>query len=153
MGTPLEDTWILVVEDDDDLRRMLVVTLGKLGPVVGARTAAEAATLLAARPPPAVVVTDVMMPGASGLDLARKLRTESRYRGVPIVMLSAKTDPRSVVDGINAGARHYVAKPFKTGELIQKVERLVLRAAPAVSPVPEPIEDALELEVVLDEPA
>ncbi|MFO0683815.1 MAG: response regulator [Sandaracinus sp.] len=154
MGLPHVDTWILVVEDDDDLRRMLVTTLAKLGTVVPARSAAEAATFLSSRPPPAVVLTDIMMPGASGLELLRKLRTEARYHGVPVVVLSAKTDPHSIVDGINAGARHYVTKPFKTVDLVTKIERLLVHAAPTIAPPPAPAsDDGLELEVVLDEPA
>lgn len=152
MASLRHDPWILVVEDDVDLRRLLTVTLGKLGPVVAAGNGAEAATLLGSRPPPVVVVTDVMMPGGSGLDLLRTLRTEPRYRSVPVVVLSAKSDPRSIVDGINAGARHYVTKPFKTGELLAKVERLVLRGMPPAALPSRPTEEEeLELELVPDE--
>ncbi len=151
-STTTNHPWILVVEDDDTLRRMLGVTLGKLGAVVCAPSARAAAAELASRPPPSVVVTDVMMPGESGLDLVRKLHTEARFRGIPVVVLSAKSDPHSVVDGINAGARHYVTKPFKTSELVAKIERLLLHSAPTIAPPAPSMEDSLELEIVLDEP-
>jgi len=74
-------------------------------------------------PPPDVIVTDVMMPRMDGIALARQLKTEPRLAQVPVVMLTAKTGPRDVIAGINAGARFYVTKPFKTEELIAKVRK------------------------------
>ena len=110
---------------------MLSVSLGRLAHVVACANASEALEHLRTQPPPAVVVTDVMMPGVSGIDLARVMRTMPSVAHVPIVMLSAKGAPRDVVFGINAGARHYVTKPFKSIDLEAKIARL-LRLAPAV---------------------
>ena len=130
---------ILVVEDDDALRRMLAVSLSAIAHVMTAASVQEAMRHLGSDPPPAVVITDVMMPGASGIELARIIRKTPRLATVPIVMLSARTGPRDLVDGINAGARHYVTKPFRAEDLLHKIERL-LRGAPRSA---APIERAL----------
>lgn len=142
---------MLVVEDDQALRRMLVRSLQTLGEVVGAGSVAEARAVMATRAPPTVIVTDVMMPGTSGIDFLRQLRVIPRTRTVPVVVLSAKGDPRSLVDAINAGARHYLIKPFATEQLLAKVERLLLRGPQTLAP-PSPSDDlSLEIEVVVDE--
>jgi DNA-binding response OmpR family regulator len=138
---------ILVVEDDDALRRMLAVSLGRLAQVVTASNVDEAMSHLRAEPPPSVVVTDVMMPGTSGIELARTIKKTPRLADVAVVMLSAKTGARDLIDGINAGVRHYVTKPFKSSDLEQKVAKLLKasRRTPA-PPAEEPEELELELE-------
>ena len=73
--------------------------------------------------PPSVVVTDLMMPRMDGLTLARQMKLDQRLATVPVVMLTARTAPRDVIAGINAGARFYVTKPFKTDELVAKVRK------------------------------
>lgn len=139
---------ILVVEDDDVLRRMLATSLGRIAPVVTAANAADALAWLRQGAPPSVVVSDVMMPGMSGLELARQLRRDPRLRDVPVVLLSARTGPRDVVEGINAGARHYVTKPFRTRDLETKVAKYVREARltrASMRPAPP-----LEAEVTMD---
>jgi len=113
---------ILVVEDDDALRRMLTIALGRLAQVIAVASASEALTHLTTQPPPAVIVTDVMMPGITGLELAKSVRKMPHLSHVPIVMLSAKSAPSDVVVGINAGARHYVTKPFRSSDLESKIQ-------------------------------
>jgi CheY-like chemotaxis protein len=111
---------IVVVEDDDTLRRMLVRILQELGDVREARDGQEALDLLAADPLPRLIVTDVMMPRIDGFELARRLKAAPRTARIPIVMLTAKHGPRDVIDGVNAGARVYVTKPFKVDDLKAK---------------------------------
>lgn len=72
---------------------------------------------------PDVVVTDLMMPHMDGITLAKAMKADPDLSSVPVVMLTAKTRPRDVIDGINAGARFYVTKPFKTDELVAKVRK------------------------------
>lgn len=114
---------ILVAEDDPDLLKMLEVVMRTLGEVVTAVDGQDAFEKALAGPPPDVVVTDVMMPRMDGLTLARQLKAHQALSKVPIIMLTARTGPRDIVAGINAGARFYVTKPFKTEELIQKVRK------------------------------
>ena len=72
---------------------------------------------------PDVVVTDVMMPRMDGFTLAKQMKATPELANVPVVMLTARTGPRDVIAGINAGARFYVTKPFKTDELVAKVRK------------------------------
>jgi DNA-binding response OmpR family regulator len=102
---------VVVTEDDADIRAMVV--------------RAEATELLGAIPTPAAMVCDVMMPGLSGLQLVRNLRKDPSLARIPVLFLTAKSTPRDVVSGINAGARHYMTKPFKLAELISKVDSMV----------------------------
>jgi DNA-binding response OmpR family regulator len=73
--------------------------------------------------PPDLVICDVMMPSVDGFALARLMKGRAELRGVPIIFLTARTAPKDVVEGINLGARHYVQKPFKLKELMDKVEK------------------------------
>ncbi len=149
---------ILVVEDDDDLRRLLAVALARVAHVTTASSADEALGLLRRDPPPRVVLTDVMMPGRSGLELARALRSDPRYAGVAIVMLTARTAPRDMVEGINAGARHYLTKPFRSADLEAKIVRLLAApprlaptlVPPAFPPAPDASADDIDVEIVLE---
>ncbi|MEM1417866.1 MAG: response regulator, partial [Myxococcota bacterium] len=78
--------------------------------------------------PPDLIVTDLRMPRLDGLSLSRRLKADASLQHVPIIMLTAKGRPGDMVEGINAGARHYLTKPFKRDELLDKV-RTVLRLA------------------------
>lgn len=118
---------ILVVEDDSDLLYMLKTMLASVGEVWMARDGQEALDVLAGGATPDVIVTDLMMPRVDGLTLAQALRDDERLAGVPLIMLSAKGAPQDMASGLSAGARHYVTKPFKAAELIDKVRRSIGR--------------------------
>lgn len=72
-------------------------------------------------PPLVAIVCDIMMPRVDGITFAKKLKADSKLKATPILFLTAKTSPLEVIEGINAGARHYLTKPFKIKELIEKV--------------------------------
>lgn len=114
---------ILVAEDDPDLLKMLEHVMRSLGDVVLANDGQDALEKARTGRAPDVVVTDVMMPRMDGLTLARRLKQDPQLAHVPVVILTARTGPRDVIAGINAGARFYVTKPFKTEELIAKVRK------------------------------
>ena len=120
---------ILVVEDEADLRRMLSQMLALVGDVTLAVDGVDALERLTGGFVPDVIVTDLMMPRMDGLTLATKLKTHPTLSRVPVVMLTAKTGAKDVIAGINAGARHYVTKPFKTDELVGKVRKALLQKA------------------------
>ena len=117
---------VLVVDDDAALAEMLSIVLRNEGfePI----WCADGDTAFAAfhDSKPDLILLDLMLPGRDGVDVCRDIRAES---GVPIVMLTAKSDTIDVVAGLEAGADDYVAKPFKAKELIARI-RTRLRRQP-----------------------
>ncbi len=116
---------ILVVDDDRRIRELLKRYLADNGfRVTTAENAAEARTRLAGLSFD-LLVLDVMMPGESGLDLTRDLRRTST---VPILMLTARGEEGDRIDGLDAGADDYLAKPFEPRELILRIRTILRRA-------------------------
>jgi len=118
---------VLVVEDDPDVLHMIATMLKPSYDVVLATDGLGALDVLKRNPLPDLVVTDVMMPRMDGVTLAARMRADTRLAAIPLVMLTAKTDSGSVIAGINAGARHYVTKPFKPDELLGKIRKALGR--------------------------
>jgi DNA-binding response OmpR family regulator len=118
---------VLVVDDDAAMRALVVKALRAKG--YDAREAGDglaASELLGHMPhPPDLLVCDVMMPKFDGFSLARLAKTRPELRGMPIIFLTAKTEPADVLAGIRLGARHYVQKPFSIKDLLDKVERTI----------------------------
>jgi len=135
---------VLVVDDDPALAEMLTIVLRGEGfdtAVVGDGTRA----LPAVRDlRPDVVLLDLMLPGMNGIDVCRAIRSES---GVPIVMLTAKTDTVDIVLGLESGADDYVVKPFKPKELVARIRARVRRTET------EPAEQLAIGDVGIDVPA
>jgi DNA-binding response OmpR family regulator len=121
-ATPRPDALvILVVDDDPDIRAMLVVALGKTYTIYEATDGIEAKEVLDAIPAPDAIVCDVMMPRLDGVGFAKALRKDKNLSRIPILFLTAKDGTMDVIAGINAGARHYVTKPFKIADVLAKV--------------------------------
>jgi DNA-binding response OmpR family regulator len=118
---------VVVVDDDRTVRTMVRQALETKGyDVAEAADGLQASELFAKlTTPPALLICDVMMPSMDGLDLAKLLRAKKELSTMPIIFLTAKTGPLDVVKGIQAGARHYVTKPFSVKELLVKVEKCV----------------------------
>jgi DNA-binding response OmpR family regulator len=116
---------VLVVDDDADIRAMLVRALGMKYTVFEARDGLEARETLDHIPCPDAIVTDVMMPRLDGIGFAKLLRKETALQRVPILFLTARGSPVDVITGINAGARHYVTKPFKIADVLSKVAGMI----------------------------
>ena len=115
---------ILVVDDDTALAEMLELVLVREG--FETSSVANGSQALAAfrRYQPDLVLLDLMLPGRNGIDLCRDLRAES---GVPIIMLTAKSDTADVVQGLEVGADDYVSKPFKVKELMARIRARLRR--------------------------
>jgi len=116
---------ILIAEDDLDLARMLKLLLKSLGDVRTAGDGMDAYTQMRGGFLPDLLITDVMMPRMDGIALVRRMKQDADLSRVPILMLTAKQTPRDVVTGINAGAKHYLTKPFKQHELLEKVRHVL----------------------------
>jgi len=125
---------VLVVDDDTALAEMLGIVLRGDGfePVFCADGSGALEVFRATRPD--LVLLDVMLPGRDGIEVCRQIRSES---GVPIVMLTAKTDTVDVVIGLESGADDYVVKPFKPKELVARVRARLRRSD---DPGPEQLE-------------
>jgi phosphate regulon transcriptional regulatory protein PhoB len=126
-------TTILVVEDEPAIQELIAVNLTFAGhKVLRASDAEQAQTLINAELPD-LVLLDWMLPGASGLSLARWLRGNERTRGVPVIMLTAKGAEQDKVDGLEAGADDYVTKPFSPKELMARIKAVLRRRAPQLT--------------------
>jgi DNA-binding response OmpR family regulator len=122
---------ILVVEDEPDIRNLVVLHLEREG--FRCRTVANGADALreAKRAIPALVVLDLLLPGMDGLEVCRRLRADESTGGVPIIMLTAKTDEVDRVVGLELGADDYLGKPFSPKELVARIRAVLRRARPA----------------------
>ncbi len=115
---------VLVVDDDQALAEMLGIVLRKEGLDVAHCADGGRAVAMFREFRPDLVLLDVMLPTLNGVEVCRHLRAES---GVPIVMLTARTDSRDVVSGLEAGADDYVVKPFKPQELLARIRARLRR--------------------------
>ncbi len=109
---------ILVVDDDLDLAEMLTMVLEGSDFAVTHAADGESAISLFQTTKPDLVLLDLMLPGIDGVGVCKRLRTES---GVPIIMLTAKSDTTDVVQGLEAGADDYILKPFNPAELVARI--------------------------------
>jgi two-component system alkaline phosphatase synthesis response regulator PhoP len=121
---------ILVVDDEESIRKVVDYALSQAGYEVHTAGDSEEAERVLAQVRPDLVVLDIMLPGKSGLDIARDLRATST---VPIIMLSAKGEEVDRILGLEFGADDYVTKPFSPRELVSRVKAILRRVtAPAV---------------------
>ena len=124
-GTDSLRTRVLVVDDDAALAEMLTLVLRNEGFEQSDLSTAATRRMAAFREyKPDLVLLDLMLPGKDGIDVCREIRAES---GVPIVMLTAKSDTVDVVVGLESGADDYVVKPFKPKELVARIRARVRR--------------------------
>ncbi len=127
---------LLLVDDDRRIRDLLSRFLGNEGyRVTTAKSAADARAKLTGLHFD-LLILDVMMPGETGFDLARSIRISS---AVPIIMLTARHEAESRIEGLQIGADDYVAKPFEPRELVLRIANILKRAAPAVAPAIESV--------------
>lgn len=117
---------ILIVEDDEVNIRILTKILAPTYDVSAVTDGAQALRLLEKDPVPDLVIADVMMPNLDGLGLLRAMKGHPRTKAVPVILVTAKSAPRDIIDGINAGARHYITKPFKMEDILQKVRKILV---------------------------
>jgi DNA-binding response OmpR family regulator len=121
---------ILIVEDDPDVVRVARAYLEREGYAVLVEGDGEAGLHRARAERPDLVVLDWMLPGASGLDVLRRLRADG---GVPVLMLTARTDEADRVLGLELGADDYLTKPFSPRELVARVGAVLRRTAAPVA--------------------
>jgi two-component system phosphate regulon response regulator PhoB len=121
---------ILIVEDEPDIAELVAVNLRHNGfSPVWAEDGAGAQLEIDAVLPDAILL-DWMLPGQSGLALARRWRSDPRTKAIPLLMITARGDEPDKVAGLDAGADDYITKPFSTQELLARIRAVLRRRAP-----------------------
>jgi two-component system phosphate regulon response regulator PhoB len=121
---------ILIVEDEEALTLLLRYNLEAAGYDVESVARGDEADLRLRESTPDLVILDWMLPGVSGIELCRRLRSRPETRQLPIVMLTARGEESERVRGLSTGADDYVVKPFSVPELLARVAALLRRASP-----------------------
>src|SRR5690348_15075589 len=119
---------VLIVEDEASIRDMVAFALRKADMEVIHAADARAALVAISDTPPDLILLDWMLPGISGLELARRLRREEATAEVPIIMLTARGEEMDRVTGLDAGVDDYVVKPFSMRELIARIRAVMRRS-------------------------
>lgn len=118
---------ILIVDDESAIRDMVRMALENADfNVLDAASAHQAESIISEQIPD-VILLDWMMPGISGIDFARKLKSGSEFSQIGIIMLSARSEEDDRVRGLDVGADDYITKPFSTRELVSRVNALLRR--------------------------
>ncbi|MEO7853660.1 MAG: phosphate regulon transcriptional regulator PhoB [Rubrivivax sp.] len=138
---------ILVVEDEAAIAELIAINLRHAGHQVTLAADASQAQAEIDAVLPDLVVLDWMLPGQSGLTLARQWRSATRTRSMPFIMLTARADEADKVVGLDAGADDYLAKPFSTNELMARIRAVLRRKAP------ESLDAAVEIAELRLDPA
>jgi two-component system phosphate regulon response regulator PhoB len=121
---------ILVVEDESAIVELISINLRYEGHDVRTAASPERADHFVREALPDLVVLDWMLPGESGLSLARRWRADQRTRDLPIIMLTARSQEQDLLQGLDAGADDYLSKPFSISELLARIRAVLRRKAP-----------------------
>ncbi len=120
---------ILVVDDEDDILNFLELVLGEKGFDVVTASGGQEALTKAQLERPDLVLLDIMMPQMDGWEVLKLLRVDEETAEIPVAMLSARTEARDRVQGLQEGAIDYICKPFSLQELLGKIEAVFQNAA------------------------
>ena len=137
---------ILVVEDESAIAELISINLRHAGFEVTIAGSAAQAQYEVDRVLPDLVVLDWMLPGQSGVALARQWRGAARTKELPVIMLTARAEEGDKIAGLDAGADDYVTKPFSTNELLARIRAVLRRKAP------EALDSAVEVGPLLLDP-
>lgn len=138
---------VLVVEDETAIAELIAINLRHAGFEVTVVADADAAQRAVDRVLPDLVLLDWMLPGQSGVAIARRWRGDARTRELPIIMLTARAEEADKITGLDAGADDYLTKPFSTKELLARIRAVLRRKAP------EALDSAVEVSGLRLDPA
>lgn len=122
-GTP----HILVIEDEPAVQTLLRKQLSANGYQVTVAQDGLDGLMKLETIKPDLVISDVMMPNLDGIEFVKAIKAHEGTQRIPVIFLTAKSDPRSMIEGINVGARFYVTKPFQIEDLLSKVRRALAK--------------------------
>ncbi|ATJ84735.1 phosphate regulon transcriptional regulator PhoB [Halomonas beimenensis] len=129
---------VLIVDDEAPIREMIAVALEMADYRVLEADNAQTAHAMVVDHQPDLVLLDWMMPGTSGIELARRLKRDESTAELPIIMLTAKGEEDNKIQGLESGADDYITKPFSPRELVARLKAVLRRATPRG--VEEPVE-------------
>jgi two-component system, OmpR family, phosphate regulon response regulator PhoB len=138
---------ILVVEDEPDIQELIAYNVEKAGHIAQRAASAEQALDMIREALPHLVLIDWMLPGMSGIDLAKWLRGNRRTEGIPLIMVTARGAEHDKLAGLETGADDYMTKPFSPAELNARIKAVLRRRAPQVT------DDSVEVEGLKLDPA
>jgi len=138
---------ILVVEDESAIQELIALNLEQAGQTAILAGSAEEAWGRIQASLPDLVLLDWMLPGQSGIEFARRLRSEARTKSLPIIMLTARGEEEDKLRGLDTGADDYITKPFSTKELQARIKAVLRRRAPEIT------DDAIEYHGLKLDPA
>ena len=121
---------LLVVEDESAIAELISINLRHAGYDVTIASDSDQAQIEVDGVLPDLVVLDWMLPGQSGIVLAKRWRSQARTRDLPIIMLTARAEEGDMISGLDAGADDYLTKPFSTNELLARIRAVLRRKAP-----------------------
>jgi len=127
---------IMLVEDEAPIREMLKIVLEQSGFVVTEAEDFDIALEKMVEPYPDLVLLDWMLPGGSGVQLARKFKEHKFTRDIPIIMLTARGEEEDKIRGLDAGADDYITKPFSPKELVARIKAVMRRVTPTAKEEP-----------------
>lgn len=132
---------VLVVEDDEDVRDLVVLSLTRAGYEVLSHGNGEAGLALVLDERPDLVILDWMMPGLSGVEVCRAMRADPRAEGIGVLLLTSRAQETDIDQGFAAGANDYMVKPFRGRELVSRVESLLTKKRRSVASAkgPQPL--------------
>jgi two-component system alkaline phosphatase synthesis response regulator PhoP len=118
---------IFIIEDETDIRDVVEYNLSREGYSVDSFSDGEAGLHAIQKQTPDLVLLDLMLPGLDGIEICRQLKQDQRTSGIPIIMITAKSEESDVVLGLGMGADDYVSKPFSPRELVARVAAVLRR--------------------------
>ena len=118
---------VFVVEDEPDILELIAINLEKSGYAVTKFTEAGPMLTLLEKKRPDILLLDLMLPDHDGMDVCKNVKADEKYRDIPIIMVTAKTDELDVVLGLELGADDYIPKPFSPRELVARVKAVLRR--------------------------
>ncbi len=138
--------FVLIVEDEEDIRELVSYHLVKEGYQVASVSSGEEALAIAETQVPDLIVLDLMLPGIDGFTVCQRLRASPRTADVAVMMLTAKSEEADVVRGLNLGATDYVTKPFSPKVLLARVRAALRRQQAAVAAYPQESQEAEDVD-------
>jgi two-component system phosphate regulon response regulator PhoB len=142
----MSEKTVLIVDDEAAIREMIVVALEMAGYKCIEAVDAQDAFIAIVDQPPDMILLDWMLPGTSGIELARRLKRNETTADIPIIMLTAKTEEDNKIQGLEVGADDYITKPFSPRELVARLKAVLRRATP------QGIESKIEVEGLMLDP-
>jgi two-component system phosphate regulon response regulator PhoB len=122
---------IVLVEDESAQREVLSYNLEAEGFTVVPATSGDEALIVIREETPDLILLDWMLPGVSGIEVCRQIKARPETRGIPVVMISARSEELDRVRGLETGADDYVVKPYSVAELMARLRALLRRTRPA----------------------